>query len=251
MKDIPEHVTYRGHTLSVWALAWSPDGHFIASGGRDTIVHVWRVSDGETLCVYREPASDVQALAWSPDSTRLVSGYYNEKAYVWKALTGETLLTYQGHTHEIVSVSWFPHTQHIASASNFGRVVHVWDATTGNYVFTCEDDYVEYEATSWSPSGSLLACVGDTQLQLWDVAAQKMTALLQVTDTSEEIDFILFHGRLMVVSLPLAIRMQKYASGILLLPKQYRCIVDIRVSFIVWRGLPMATPSPRQVTIVL
>ena len=150
-------------------------------------VHIWRVSDGETLYVYEEPSSNVQALAWSPDSTRIVSGYYNEKAYVWKAMTGETLLIYQDHTHEIVSLSWSADAQYIASASNFGRVVSVWDASSGRHIFTCEADYVEYEVTSWSPNGQLLACAGDTQLQVWDGATQKMTSCLQVTDTLQEI----------------------------------------------------------------
>ena len=33
--------TYEGHTKSVNALAWSPDGKYIASGGDDKIVQVW------------------------------------------------------------------------------------------------------------------------------------------------------------------------------------------------------------------
>ena len=32
---------YHGHTSMVFAVAWSPDGTRIASGGADTIVHLW------------------------------------------------------------------------------------------------------------------------------------------------------------------------------------------------------------------
>ena len=33
--------TYRGHTDAVNAVAWSPDGKYIASGGSDETVKVW------------------------------------------------------------------------------------------------------------------------------------------------------------------------------------------------------------------
>jgi WD40 repeat protein len=39
----PSHLTYRGHTSDVHAVAWSPDGKLIASGGADSTVQVWSV----------------------------------------------------------------------------------------------------------------------------------------------------------------------------------------------------------------
>jgi WD40 repeat protein len=34
--------TYRGHSLEVNAVAWSPDGSRVASGGNDHAVQVWQ-----------------------------------------------------------------------------------------------------------------------------------------------------------------------------------------------------------------
>jgi len=34
--------TYRGHLDVVYAVAWSPDGSRIASGGKDNTVQVWQ-----------------------------------------------------------------------------------------------------------------------------------------------------------------------------------------------------------------
>lgn len=37
----------RGHTDEVWALAISPDGQYLASGGKDRLVGVWDVEKDE------------------------------------------------------------------------------------------------------------------------------------------------------------------------------------------------------------
>ena len=39
----PRHFTYSGHSNDITALAWSPDGKRIASGGTDATVQVWQV----------------------------------------------------------------------------------------------------------------------------------------------------------------------------------------------------------------
>src|SRR5258706_13684390 len=39
--------TYRGHTDTVQAIAWSPDGKRIASAGNDAQLHVWNARNGQ------------------------------------------------------------------------------------------------------------------------------------------------------------------------------------------------------------
>lgn len=93
-----QHVlTYTGHSSSVdlWALAWSPDGKYLASGGTDQLVQVWDASTGDQLLTYRghidqQPIYDsaypyaIRALAWSPDSTRIASSAASGPVRVWK-----------------------------------------------------------------------------------------------------------------------------------------------------------------------
>ncbi len=72
---------YRGHSRSVVAVAWSPDGKRIASGSSD--VQVWDAVDGGNVFTYRGHSDQVTAVAWSPDGKRIASGGYDKAVQVW------------------------------------------------------------------------------------------------------------------------------------------------------------------------
>src|SRR5258708_3296618 len=67
---------YRGHTMRVTTVAWSPDGKYIASGSLDKTVQVWSANSSNHVrpFVYRGHSAAVRAVDWSPNSQRVVSG---------------------------------------------------------------------------------------------------------------------------------------------------------------------------------
>ena len=68
----------------VQAMAWSPDGASIASGGDDATAQVWNASTGEQLFVYMGHSSPVASVAWSPDGSRIASGSGDKTVQVWR-----------------------------------------------------------------------------------------------------------------------------------------------------------------------
>lgn len=61
------------HTKPLRALAWSPDGRFLASGGDDAMLHIWYPARSQTPLVSVPQDAPVLALAWSPDGKMLAA----------------------------------------------------------------------------------------------------------------------------------------------------------------------------------
>jgi WD40 repeat protein len=69
-------LTYSSHEPhgDFLAVAWSPDGRWIASSGFSIGIHVWDATTGERLAEDRGHKGLVSALGWSPDGTAIASG---------------------------------------------------------------------------------------------------------------------------------------------------------------------------------
>ncbi|WP_436759247.1 WD40 repeat domain-containing serine/threonine protein kinase [Streptosporangium sp. V21-05] len=171
----------RGHTETVNAVAYSPDGGTLVSGGGDGEVIMW---DTRT----RRPAGDplkghtraVQAMAFSPDGGLLASAGSNgdgtdpgdHTVVLWDTRTrrpvGDPLT---GHVNWVEAVAFSPDGKTLATGSS-DRTAIVWDTATWQPVgapLTGHNDWVQ--AVTFSPDGKTLATVGDDMTAImWDTA---------------------------------------------------------------------------------
>ncbi len=77
-------VAFKGETFrDVLAAAFSPDGKYVATAGKDGVIRVWDAATGKERLTLRGHTKLVRAVAFSPDGNRLLTASDDGTAGVW------------------------------------------------------------------------------------------------------------------------------------------------------------------------
>ncbi len=148
---------FTGHLASINALAWSPDGKFIASASDDTFVQVFDAATGARRIIYRGHTEEVAAVIWSPNGQLIASAGQDQTVQIWKAASGGTpVFTYKGHTDRVNGLSWSSNGHLLASGSD-DKSVQVWQADSGARAFTFLGHTAGVLCVGWQPNDSSVA----------------------------------------------------------------------------------------------
>ncbi len=161
--------TYRGHSQSVNAVAWSPDGKRIASASSDRMVQVWDAFTGSNIYTYRGHSKNVHAVAWSPDGKYIASGGEDGTVQVWDTVSGKKIITYGNQSVEVNAVGWSSDGQRIAIG--YRKEVQVRNIAQETHTVTYQGHLFAIQALAWSPDGTRIVSAGrDQGVQVWNAA---------------------------------------------------------------------------------
>ena len=79
-----EVTKFNGHSGLVGALAFSPDGKVMASGGSDTTVRIWSSSTGEALASLKSHMGVIDGVEFSPDGKHLTTASWDRHVHLWE-----------------------------------------------------------------------------------------------------------------------------------------------------------------------
>ncbi|KAK7934049.1 hypothetical protein WMY93_004945 [Mugilogobius chulae] len=169
------------HLACVNCVRWSNNGLYLASGGDDKLVMVWKraafigpstvfgsssklanVEQWRCVTILRNHTGDVMDVAWSPHDVWLASCSVDNTIVIWNARKfPEMVSVLRGHTGLVKGLTWDPVGKYVASQAD-DHSLKVWRTVDWNMEANITKPFNECGGTthvlrlSWSPDGQYL-----------------------------------------------------------------------------------------------
>jgi WD40 repeat protein len=151
---------------------FSPDSTRLVVPGEDGTIQVWNVVTGHELATC--PVHPVDYLPYiSPDGHSLLyGGHGQQNAYVLDLTTCKPLIL---PSSDSSLAYWSPQGNRFASISSTDpSIVQVWDVHTGRNLVASFHLTAAVSKIVWAPDGKRIVASGDKEVDVLDVAAQRI-----------------------------------------------------------------------------
>ncbi len=157
-----------GHTDMICAVAYSPDGRLLASGGYDRKTQVWDVATGLVQHTLAGHTKGVRGVAFAPDGRTLATASEDTTVRLWDVATGATRAILRGPDQPAGCLAFSPDGRTLAAGSD-DHSISLWDTVTATLRTRCLGHSHNVTAVAFAPDGQLLASSSPHDgILLWD-----------------------------------------------------------------------------------
>jgi WD40 repeat protein/serine/threonine protein kinase len=122
-----------GHAGKVTAVAFSPDGRFVATGSQDRTMKLWDVAAGrEVRTLGGQGSAAVTTLCFAPDGRAVLSGGQDGSLKLWDAGGGREVRTYAPSVAGAVAAFTVSPDGRMVLSARKGRPLTLWDLGSGH-----------------------------------------------------------------------------------------------------------------------
>jgi WD40 repeat protein/energy-coupling factor transporter ATP-binding protein EcfA2 len=152
-----------GHTDNITALVASPNGHWLASAGRDMTIRVWDAVTGAQVETLRGHTARVAALAW--DGPLLASASDDRTVQLWSGYSFARVRVLTGHSDVVTSLAFAP--DGVLASGSADQTVRLWkpDGTPATSPITVP---AEVRQLLFTPDGHLVVATRDGTVTVFD-----------------------------------------------------------------------------------
>jgi WD40 repeat protein/serine/threonine protein kinase len=157
-----------GNTDQVLAVAASPDGTRVLSGGMDQSVRVFDMLKRQGLSVLSGHEGSVTGVAFGRDGQMAVSGSWDRTVRVWDLSSSRLRRTLEGHEDYVTGVDVSPDGGRAVSGS-WDQTVRLWRLGT-SLCTVLKGHSSSVSAVAFSPDGRFVVSASwDQTVRAWDV----------------------------------------------------------------------------------
>ena len=182
----------RGHTNAAEAIAHSPDGLRIVSGGIDRSIRLWDGRSGKAVSSRDGHRDRVQHVGFSPDGKTTITAAMDRTVRLWDSMNGAPLAVLHGHTGAISAASYSADGRTIVTASVAEGAIRLWDARSAerNAALRGHTSFV-YDVAFHPDGERVVSAAWDGTIRIWNATTGRELSTLRYAATPPSSDAII------------------------------------------------------------